>query len=126
MSAFLDELSAYVSPLVSCGVFVDTLPPAPDDCVCLIASPGSRIGDQRDVPELAFPRFQVVVRNLNHASGWEDLQAVRTALHGLYNYDLPSWNVIRVHAEQEGGPMGRDEVGRFEFSINFSGEYRPL
>lgn len=126
MSSFLDELGDL---MVSEGVVAEAamktnvLPPDPDNVVALIGLPGSFVGPQRDVRELTFPRWQAVVRNTDADSGDAQLKAVRDFLHNKCNFMLPHYRVLRIHAEQDGGPIGKDGQGRSEFSINFLAEY---
>lgn len=133
---FTDELANYLDYLnigtAGTDIFVNKQPSDVDNCVCLFGLPGTTLQSGRDVPGLQFPRFQVVVRNTDYNDGADKLQAVRTALHGLIGKLLPVTavpatdpyiRVMRCHAEQEGGPIGEDDKGRAEFSINFIAEY---
>lgn len=125
MSDFLDELSEYLegeSVGITTPIYVGTLPSDVDDCIALYQLPGTNIGVSRDVKDLCFPRIQAMVRNKEYANAESDLRAVRNALHGQINLALTSWKVLRLHAESEGGFLGKDENGRTEFSINFNSE----
>lgn len=130
MADFLFEIADYLaaaSPTPDLGtvgtdIFNEELPPDPNNCIAIFGLPGTVIGDQREVASLTFPRFQVLVRNTDFAAGSTVLKNVRTKLHGQYGLILPSWRVLRLHAEQEGGPIGSDDQNRFEFSINFVAE----
>lgn len=130
MADFINEIADYmadgsVSPdigTVATDIFIGELPPDPDNCVALFGLPGQVIGDQREVASLQFPRFQVIVRNKSYDLASAKMQDVRTKLHNKYGLDLPTWRVLRLHAEQEGGPIGSDDQNRFEFSINFVAE----
>lgn len=129
MADFFNEIGDYLatSPAPDLGtvatdIFIGELPPDPDNCIAIFGLPGSVIGDQREVPSLQFPRFQVIVRNKDYDLGAAKLQDVRTKLHGLYGVDTGTYRMLRCHAEQEGGPIGSDDQNRFEFSINFVAE----
>lgn len=129
MANFLYEIADYLanstSPdlgTVATDIFNEELPADPNNCISIFGLPGSVIGDQREVPNLNFPRFQVIVRNTDYALGADKLKDVRTKLHGLYGVMLPSWRILRCHAEQEGGSIGSDDQNRYEFSINFVAE----
>lgn len=132
MADFLNELASYLEDQgvgtydadAGRNIFTGEHPADPDNCVSLIGLPSGSLGQSRDIPELQFPRFQAIVRNASYDTGSTKLQAVRTALHGKLEDDLglTSWRVLRLHADQEGGPIGDDGQGRFEFSINFSAE----
>lgn len=133
MADFIDEIGDYLATAgvgtVATNIFIGELPPDPDNCVALFGLPGQVIGDQREVPSLQFPRVQALIRNKSYDLASDKMQAVRTALHGKYGLLLPNWRVLRIHAEQEGGPIGTDDQDRFEFSINFvaevNGEVNP-
>lgn len=130
MADFLDEVGSYLDDQ-SVGVFdADSgrdifrnhLPAAPDNCMVILGRPGTTIDDSRDAKNLQFPRFQIIVRNKDYALASAKMQAVRAALHGNYGLILPNWRVLRMYAEQEGQPIGQDDKGRAEFSINFLAE----
>lgn len=136
MLDFLDELATYLQGqsvgTAATDIFVNKLPPEPDNVIALLGLTGSNTGQARDVPGLQFPRFQVLVRNEAYNDAADTLQAVRAALHGMIGVILPVGvdtetdpyiRVLRCHFEQEGGPIGEDAHGRSEFSINFLAEY---
>lgn len=126
MFDFLNELGDYLATAgigtVATNLFIGELPASPDNCVALLGLPGSVIGQAREVATLQFPRFQAIIRNTSYDTASDKLQAVRTALHNKYGVILPHWRILRMHAEQEGGPIGTDDQDRFEFSINFIAE----
>ena len=133
---FLDELANHLQAqsvgTAGTDIFVNKQPADVDNCVCLFGLPGNTLTSSRDVPGLIFPRFQAIIRNTDYNDAADKFQAVRTALHGLIGQILPAGvdvdtepyiRVLRCHAEQEGGPIGEDDKGRAEFSINFAAEY---
>lgn len=133
---FLDEIAAFLQ-YKSCGttgtnIFVNKQPGDVDNCISIFGLPGTHMGAGRDIAAMQFPRFQIIVRNTDYNDAADKFQAVRTALHGLigqilpYNATVatdPYIRVLRCHAESDGGPIGEDEKGRAEFSINFDAEY---
>lgn len=135
MSSFYDEIATKLdtdnADLISTNeagrnVFTGVLPAEPNTCVAIFGLPGTNIMAQRDVAELQFPRFQIVTRSNDYEEAGDLLQQVRESLHGLIGYALPTWKILRCHAEQEGGPIGEDKEGRFEFSINFMAEHYKI
>lgn len=135
MTDFLDLLAGHLiaqGAATSGSIFVNKHPADPDNCITLMGSTGTNLTSSRDVAGLQFPRFQVVVRNTDYNDASDALDAVRNALHGMIGEILPAGvnvattpyiRVMRCHAEQDGGPIGEDEQGRTEFSINFIAEY---
>jgi hypothetical protein len=135
MSSFYDEIATKLDTDVAAliftaetgrNVFLGVLPADPDTCVALFGLPGTNIMDQRDVPGLQFPRFQFITRSADYEEAATLLQSIRSSLHGLIGYNTSHYRIMRCHAEQEGGPLGQDDQGRFEFSINFMAEYHVL
>lgn len=133
---FLDEMARYLDSLdigtAGTDLFVNNLPDDVNNCVGLFGLTGPTIQQSRDVPGLQFPRFQAFIRNSDYNDGADKFQAVRTALHGKIGLILPVGvnvattpyiRVMRCHADQEGGPIGKDPRGRFEWSVNFTAEY---
>ena len=131
MADFLDELGSYLDTenvgiydaTKNRNIFTSIYPASPDNCIALLGTIGTTLTSSRDVPALQFPRFQVIVRNTDYDDASTTMQSVRDALHGQVGLALTSWRVLRLHAEQEGYPIGQDKQGRYEFSINFIAEY---
>lgn len=130
MADFLDEVASYLEDegvgvfdsSTGRNIFVGEIPESPVNCVVLLGIAGPTISDQRQIRSLQFPRFQAYIRNSGYQAGSDKLQAVRNALHALYGEILPNWRVLACHADQEGGPIGKDKLGRYDFSINFLAE----
>ena len=132
---FLDALANYLidESVVETGhIFVNKLPPDPNDCVALLGLVGPTSDTTRDVPGLQFPRFQAIIRAVDYNDANDKYQAVRAAMHGIVGITLPAdanvntdpyIRVMRCHTDQDGGPIGEDDQGRTEFSVNFTAEY---
>lgn len=103
-------------------IFVNKQQPDPDNCITLLGEVGPPANPS--VPELMFPRFQVLVRNSDYQAGSAKLRAVRTALHDKLAISLQNFFCYVIRAEQEGYPIGEDDRGRPEFSIHFGAEIR--
>lgn len=124
MANFYSELADYMEgeDATLDSIVTGFLPGDFDNCIAIIGIAGTTLFDQRDVPALKFPRFQVLVRNTDFDEAENQMNKVRAVLHGLIGVSLPSFRIMRLHVEQEGGALGQDEQGRFEFGINFTGE----
>jgi len=134
MSSFYDELASKLDAdgvgvfdvETDRNIFAGVLPATPDKAVAILGLPGANLTAQRDIKDLNFPRFQVVTRDKDFEVAADLLVKVRNSLHGLIGVNLTSWHIMRCHAEQEGGPIGEDDDGRYEFSINFTAEYYSI
>lgn len=134
MSSFLDNIGSYLDTNNASMVFntdsgrnvFTELPADPDTCVALLGLPGTTLGQARDVAGLTFPRFQVITRSKDYETAAALMKEVRDTLHGKIGITLANYRLLRCHAEQDGGPIGQDEQGRHEFSINMIAEYHAL
>lgn len=114
---------ATAQPGHTVDIFVGKQPGTPDACITLIGEPGIRTPDV-SIPELMFPRFQVLVRDTDFVAGSTKLRDARTALHDQIALSLQNFFCYYISADQEGFPIGEDDQGRPEFSIHFSSEIR--
>ena len=134
MSSFLDNIGSYLDTNNAEIIFdadagrntFTEFPPEPDTCIVLLGLVGSTLSQSRDVKGLQFPRFQVYVRSKNYETAADLMAKVRNTLHGMIGVNLANYRVLRCHAEQDGGPIGQDEQGRHEFSINMIAEHHAL
>lgn len=135
MASFLDEMATYLDTQNASliytadsgrNVFKGVLPPDPDSCVAILGASPQTLGQNRDVAELQFPKFQVITRSKDYETAASLMALVRATFHGVIGLSLTSYRVLRCHAEQEGGPIGQDEQGRHEFSCNFIAEHHEL
>lgn len=124
---FLDELLDYLDEngigTVNTDIFMGKMPPNPSDCVVIKGNPTGRNTPASEIPIMEYPRFQILVRASNYGDGAAKLREVRTLLHGKLNFWLPHFRVLIIQCEQDGGPLGQDDQGRSEFSINFISEH---
>lgn len=128
MANFYSELGTYIETqdVTVDDVFVGILPPDPDDCSSILGLTGTTLGDSRDVAAMQFPRFQIISRNTDFNACVDEMVKIRDVIHGMIMVDLTSWKVLRLHADQEGGPIGQDKLGRYECSITYIAQIRPL
>lgn len=128
---FLNLVADYLEANGVTPVKTGIQPGEPANCVALLGLQGNTVQGNRDVPGLEFPRFQAVIRNEDYEDAATQFRALRTLLHGKIGIILPTTadieedpyvRVLRCHADQEGGPIGEDDKGRYEFSINFAAE----
>ncbi len=133
--SFFEELASYLEDQDATFVFdteagrntfVGVLPPEPDTCISFVGLPGTNIMAQRDVKGLHFPRYQIITRSKDFEEAAELFEKARAVLHGVIAKNIGEYRLMRSHAEQEGGPIGEDDQGRFEYSCNFIAEYYKI
>lgn len=132
---FLNLLAEYLDDNGLDNVFAGKYPGKPNNVTALLGLQGTSIGVSRDVAALQFPRFQLITRNTDYQDASVQMQVARGLLHGQIGLILPEGvntatepyvRILKMHAEQDGGPIGQDEQGRYEFAINFNVEYHNI
>ena len=101
-------------------LFYSFIPDNAEARVVLVRDTGGPQPDQY-IPEIKSPTFQIFIRSTTYEAGKDLLQQIRDLLHATYNTYLIPGGVYfrRIHAQSEGGHLGRNEAGHDEFSINF-------
>lgn len=97
-------------------LFVSFQPSEPDDCITIYDTGG--YAPDIDVP-LRDPTCQVLVRSADYPVAMERAQAVFNLLHAKANYALGGAWIYLSKAEHEPTPIGPDENGRPEITLNF-------
>jgi len=129
---FVDDVAVYLAGQgvgnasgANVNIFAGKYPDDPDNIVAVLGLEGGFLPNS-NVKQLVFPRFQVLIRNTDYATGAAKLKEVRQILHVLIGATFTNFHVLHCHAYQEGGPIGQDDKDRFEWSINFYAEARYL
>lgn len=129
MANFWDDIADYLADegvgTVGEDIFVGKCPPEPDDCIAIIPGSAGTSQPSMYIPDFIYPRFQIYIRASNFSAGADKLAEVRAALHVKIGLMLNNHRALRIHAQQEGGPIGDDGQGRSEFSINFFAQAQP-
>lgn len=127
---FLSELADYLaregigsSTTDPVNIFVGSYPDSPDNCVALLGLLG-QTQPNVNIADFEYPRFQIVVRNIDYETGAGKLREIRQAIHDKLMITTEHFVALYIQAEQDGYPIGQDDKGRFEFSINFNAQYR--
>jgi len=100
------------------NLFKARLSDKPDNQVVIYATGG--IEPDRYLPT-ADPTFQLYVRNLSYANGWDICEELVQLLHQRTNEELVVGGnyYYYIFLMNEPQHIGRDDKGRHEFSINF-------
>lgn len=129
--SFLDQLTDYVAregvgvSLPANGtvnIFAGKYPDSPDNCIAFLGQIGGKPNIY--VKDFEYPRFQVVVRNTDYVTGEAKIRSVRNILHDKLMLVTENFVALYIQAESDIIPIGEDDKGRSEFSINFSAQIR--
>ena len=108
---------------VGTDIFVGKLVDSPNDQIAVFPTGGG--APSAYIADIHEPTFQVLIRNDDFDAGNTILRSVRTALHKKINLTLTNFVALNILAASEGGAIGQDERGLYEFTINFSAKVRP-
>lgn len=101
---------------VGTDIFYGSMPPSPDNCVCIYQYAGS--------PSLAEgidrPGVQVRIRNTSYANASSKATDVHDALHTYANTLLNGTYYMQILANQYPEGLGVDDNDRHIFVVNFS------
>ncbi len=123
----IEEIANYLVNLgmgtMGSSIFLGHLPPSPDNAITVLDTGG--VEPDRELP-IDNPTFQVIVRNTDYETGYNNLLAIKEALHKKANWQIYENGkyYYYIFALSNGGHIGRDDNGRDEFSINFIGKVR--
>lgn len=104
----------------SSTVFTNYKPPNPDNLTCVFSYAGSPPERTHDGSGNSHPGIQVWIRDTSAPTGRTRIESVFNLLDGLSNQTLSGVFFVGMDAVSSPIPMGRDENGRVEFSLNFS------
>jgi hypothetical protein len=97
-------------------LFKGNMPPTPDSCIAIINRMG--IQPSKYLPEKN-PGFQVLIRDTSYPNGESMLARVRSSLQSKTPQTIGSTYFFYIYVMAEGGWIGRDDLGRDLWSINF-------
>lgn len=111
---------------VTGNIFINALPPSPDECICLYSNSGLP-ADVRN--EYRTPAIQVYVRSVagDGRNAITLLQNIINSLNGFNSdtFDTGGLYIIDCYAQQSAPThIGQDSNNRYEFTANFLIEYK--
>lgn len=99
------------------NIYIGSMPVLPDNVVALYNSGG--YARELSGTKLEQPTFQVRVRNISYDSGQTACNTVKDLLHGK-----STSAILMIEQQGDIQDLGRDELNRSEFSLNFRCIYR--
>lgn len=120
MSAYIDDIVDFLEDngLGTVGTNIFSGYMTDDDNIVGVFDTGGE-APNKEVTAIHHPTFQVLVVNTNFDTGQTKADAIRTLLHELRNTTIGGHYYYYIFAISEGGHIGKDEVGRHSFSLNF-------
>lgn len=125
--SFLSELADYIaregigSSLVApVNIFVNKYPDQPDNIIAFLGLVGPK--PSIDVADFEYPRFQIVVRNTDFVTGEAKMRLIRNLLHDHLALTTEHFVCLILTADSDIIPIGEDDKGRAEFTLNISGQ----
>ena len=117
--AIAAHLAAWGLGTVGTSIFSNYKPATPDNVLCVFGYAGSPPDRTHDTSGNAHPGIQVWIRDTSAATGRTRIESVFNLLDGSGNFTASSVYFVELNAVQSPIPMGRDENGRTEYSLNF-------
>ncbi len=104
------------------SIFLNTMPPTPDNCIAVsIYAGGAAIDRTHDTSGNDSPSIQIRVRNTSAGTARTKVEQIYNYIDGVTNTTIGSTFFLGISAINSGPvPMGKDENGRTEFAWNFS------
>ncbi len=125
--SLIDDIATYLQTngvgTVGTDIFKSYAPDTDSGTVIAVLDTGGPKPDI-DLISLKSPTFQIFIRTNDYSAGKSKLDTIRSLLHGKIGFTAGSTYFLFLHAQSEGGHLGRNERGQDEFSINFIGKTR--
>lgn len=120
MAYLVDDIAQYLVDgsigTIGTNIFKSYMPDAVDTGLAVLDTGG--VQPDKELPTKK-PTFQIFIRASDYITGRAKLDLVRARLHQIKNTTIGNTFFYYIHAQSEGGHLGRNERGLDEFSINF-------
>lgn len=120
--SLIDDIATYLEDngigTVGSTIFKSWLPDNNQNVSMVVLDTGGPTPDI-DLTSLKTPTFQIMIRSNTYSAGKSKLDSIRSLLHGVIETQVENTYILYMHAQSEGGHIGRNENGKDEFSINF-------
>lgn len=105
-------------------IFYSYMPDIAQDLTVAVLDTGG-VAPDIDLPTYD-PTFQIFIRSVDYDTGKTALDTIRGLLHQKTNSQLVGGGkyFYFIHAQSEGGHIGRNDNGKDEFSMNFICKHR--
>lgn len=122
-----DESSGSFVLIFGTNLFIGKEPATPKNCVTIYDTPGFApyLGVSGDTG-YEYPSIQIRVRNTSYVNGWNMINDIKSALHGLHQ---ETWNGTLysvIYCSGDPALLDWDDNGNARFVINFNINRRPV
>lgn len=101
------------------SIFLGSYPDKPDDILTLYQTGGSDPDHAYGHRSFENPSLQVRVRNKSYPKANDIIEAIKDKLDGLTSFKANGNHYISIMQQGDLLPLGRDDNGRTELSLNF-------
>jgi hypothetical protein len=116
--------SSGISVEFTSDVFIGREPDKPDNCITIFDtgaySPSLGISSSG----YEYPTIQIRVRNQNYINGWNIIEEIKTALHGVSQQTVNGTLYSVIYCSSGPALLDYDDFNRVRFIINFNVQRR--
>ena len=108
------------------NLFIGKEPTKPTNCVTIFDTPGFSPALGLTDQGYEYPSIQIRVRNTSYINGWNLIEEIKTALHGLHQ---ETWNgtlYSLIYCSSGPALLDWDDNGNARFVCNFNLQRRSL
>ena len=111
----LEESGSGLTLTFGVDLYIAVLPSEPDNAVCIYdtGGPGPDVYGQET------PAIQVRIRNLDYLTGFGLARDIKYYLHNRTAFTQNSTKYIQIRARSDILYLGRDDLNRYEWTVNF-------
>ena len=115
---FLEDEGSALGLVLGTNLFVGEMPETPDECVAVFDSGGE---DPEHDYEYRRPTVQVRIRSEKggQQAGWTLANEIYNLLKAQHNVEKNSTQYVGIWAQGDILSLGKDAIGRFQFSTNY-------
>jgi hypothetical protein len=120
----IDDIAVYLAAqglgIIEKNLFKGSMPDKPDSCIGVFEYSGSPPDLAHDGAEIENPGLQIRVRDKSYATGRTKIESIIRALHPSTNITMGTTFYLSITVNQSPIPLGSDQNGRQEWSVNFT------
>lgn len=116
----LEDIGTLVPADIGSALFYGDYPSSPDNIITIYPSGGTDPAHSFTDREFENPSIQIRVRNKSYPAGFAQCERIKDTLDGLAERVINGNRYLSIMQQGDILPLGRDDSGRHEWSINFN------